>query len=395
MIEIWAGVGIFSTCKTSVHMNIYRMKSESGSSSAEEVFTGARGRGVVKTAGNRFEKMRIEMDWGALEEARASDPDAESEVPLLRTMFYRDDSQSVISRNDSPDLNFDASLNPYRGCEHGCAYCYARPYHEYLGFDAGLDFESKIMVKERAAILLEKELSKPSWKPQVLVCSGATDCYQPVERKLGITRACLEVLAEFRNPVGIITKNHLVTRDIDHLASLAEHNAAFVHISITSLDGDLAKILEPRASSPRARLRAIEELSAAGIPVGVSAAPMIPGLNDHEMPGILAAAKTAGAVAAFYTAVRLPHGVGEIFAQWLERHFPDRKDKVLGRIREMRGGKMNASGFGERMRGQGIVADEMKRMFDVQVRRLGLNLERPGLSTAEFRRPSGEQLAFW
>jgi DNA repair photolyase len=363
------------------------------SQSAEEIFAGARGRGVVSTAGNRFEKLKIEMDWGAMEEIQASDPDATPR--LLRTAFFRDDSQTIISRNESPDLSFDVSLNPYRGCEHGCAYCYARPYHEYLGFDAGLDFESKIMVKERAATLLEKELMKPSWKPQVLVCSGATDCYQPVERKLCITRSCLEVLARFRNPVGIITKNHLVTRDIDYLAELAKLDAAFVHISITSLDDDLAKTLEPRASTPRARLRAIEELSAAGIPVGVSAAPMIPGLNDHEMPGILAAAKAAGAVSAFYSAVRLPHGVADFFEQWLERHVPDKKDKVMGRIREMRGGKTNDSTFGDRMRGKGIVAEEMKRMFDVQVRRLGLNVERPKLSTAAFRRAGGDQMLLW
>jgi len=360
-------------------------------SSAEEALGGIRGRGAVEAPGNRFERQRVEIDWGAVEETRAHDPD-DGGAPVRKTVFYRDDSQSIVSTNDSPDLGFEASLNPYRGCEHGCAYCYARPYHEYLGFNAGIDFESKIMVKEKAAELLERELSAKRWEPKALACSGVTDCYQPVERVLGITRGCLEVLARFRNPVGIITKNALVTRDKDFLAELAAVGAAFVHVSITSLDRDLARVLEPRASGPESRLRAIRELTDAGIPVGVSAAPMIPGLNDHELPAILNAAAEHGAVAAFYTAVRLPHGVADLFTGWLERHFPDRRERVLGRIREMRGGKLNDGRFGERMRGTGPVADGMWRLFEVSRRRAGLDRPRVPLATNAFRRPGGAQL---
>ena len=215
-----------------------------------------------------------------------------------RTQFFKDHSQTIIARNDSPDVGFDASLNPYRGCEHGCIYCYARPTHEFLGFSAGLDFESKIMVKEDAPELLRAELSSPKWQPQVIFMSGVTDCYQPVERKLKLTRRCLEVLAEFRNPVFIVTKNQLVTRDTDLLAELARHQAAAVWLSITTLDSDLRKVMEPRTSPPAARLAAIRELAAAGIPVGVNVAPVIPGLTDHEMPAILQAAAEAGATSA-------------------------------------------------------------------------------------------------
>ena len=228
-------------------------------------------------------------------------------VLCLRTQFFKDHSKTVIARNDSPDVGFSASLNPYRGCEHGCIYCYARPTHEYLGFSAGLDFESKIMVKEDAPELLRAELLSPKWQPQVIFMSGVTDCYQPVERKLKLTRRCLEVLAEFRNPVFIITKNRLVTRDIDLLSELARHQAAAVWLSITTLDPELRKVMEPRTSPPAARLAAIRELAQAGIPVGVNVAPVIPGLTDHEMPAILQAAAEAGATAAGYTVVRLPY----------------------------------------------------------------------------------------
>ena len=238
-----------------------------------------RGRGISASPGNRFERVSVEEDLDALEELRRADPDFV--LPAPKTQFFKDDSQSVISKNASPDIGFSASLNPYRGCEHGCAYCYARPYHEYLGFDAGLDFETKIMVKPRAAELLADELGRRSWKPEVLACSGVTDCYQPVERKLRMTRACLEVLAEFRNPVAMITKNHLITRDADLLAERASHQAATAVISVTTLDAELARLMEPRASSPKFRLAAVRELVAAGIPTGVSLAPVIPGLNEH------------------------------------------------------------------------------------------------------------------
>ena len=329
------------------------------------------GRGTIERPHNRFEKLSVEIDDGAMEEIAATDPDFVAERP--RTEYLRDDSQSIISKNASPDLGFDASLNPYRGCEHGCAYCYARPYHEYLGFDSGLDFETRIMVKPNAPDLLEAELSSPRWQPQNLACSGVTDCYQPIERPQKITRACLEVLTRFRNPVGIVTKNALVTRDIDHLQELARYEASAVMLSITSLDSDLARKLEPRASTPAARHRAIKELSDAGIPAGVSMAPIIPGLNEHEIPAILQAAADHGATVAAYTVVRLPYAVKDIFAAWLQRHFPDRRELVLGRIRELRGGNLNDADFGNRMRGTGPMADQIRSMFQVALRRTGLN----------------------
>jgi len=351
-----------------------------------------RGRGTSSAPKNRFERHEFEVDPDAVEEMRHIDPDFV--LPAPRTEFLRDDSQSIISKNSSPDIGFNASLNPYRGCEHGCAYCYARPTHEYLGFSAGVDFESKIMVKPRTAELLESELSRRSWQPQVLACSGVTDCYQPVERKLRTTRSCLEVLAEFRNPVAIITKNHLVTRDIDLLSELASYRAASVVLSITSLDDKLARKLEPRASAPKFRLEAVRKLSAAGIPVGVSLAPVIPGLNDHEMPAILEAAAEAGACFAFYTVVRLPYGVKDLFSEWLEENVPGQREKVLGRIRDLRGGELNESDFGKRMSGSGQIAEELSQMFRVTCRRLEINREgmSKSLSTAAFRRISPGQM---
>ena len=349
-----------------------------------------RGRGISESPGNRFERQLVEDDADALEELRLVDP--EFALRERRTEFLHDDSQTIISRNASPDIGFSASLNPYRGCEHGCAYCYARPYHEYLGFNAGLDFESKIMVKPRAAELLEEALARRSWSPEVLACSGVTDCYQPVERKLRVTRSCLEVLAHFRNPVTMITKNHLITRDIDLLAELAGHGAASAVISVTSLDADLARRMEPRASTPSSRLDAVRKLSAAGIPTGVSLAPVIPGLNDHEMPAILEAAADCGAKFAFYTVVRLPFGVKDLFSNWLDEHFPGHKEKVIGRIRELRGGDLNRSQFGERMRGRGQLADGIAQLFRISRRKAGLSQSSPELSTTVFRRVSAGQL---
>lgn len=343
-----------------------------------------RGRGTDRNPANRFERLTVEDDPGAWEEIAAADPDFEPRAPA--TEFLRDDSQSIISENNSPDLGFSHSLNPYRGCEHGCSYCYARPYHDYLGFNSGLDFETRIMVKERAPELLEERLAKPSWNPVALACSGVTDCYQPVERDLGITRRCLEVLADFRNPVGIVTKNALVTRDIDLLAELARVDAAAVSISVTTLDRDLAGKLEPRASRPRARLEAIRRLSEAGIPVGVSVAPIIPGLNDHEIPAILAAAAEAGASSAFGAVLRLPFTVKDLFAEWLDRHFPDRKETVLGRIRELSGGKLNRSEFGTRLTGTGPLAVQIGQILEVARRRNGLDAPGRPLSAAAFRR---------
>ncbi|MEM8953618.1 MAG: PA0069 family radical SAM protein [Verrucomicrobiota bacterium] len=349
-----------------------------------------KGRGAPSSPPNRFESLHIEPDPNAAEDLRIADPDAAPRP--LKTNVYRDDSQTVISTNNSPDLRIEASLNPYRGCEHGCAYCYARPYHEYLGFNAGIDFESRIIVKENAPELLTHELNHPSWKPKPLVCSGVTDPYQPVERKLEITRRCLEVLAAFRNPVAIITKNHLVTRDADLLGHLArEYEAAAVFISIPSLDTKLSTTLEPRASSPNARLKALETLARAGIPVGVSLAPRIPGLNDHETPAILKAAADHGATSAFYTLVRLPHGVKQLFANWLDRHRPRETNKILDRIRETRHGKLNESRFNSRMRGSGTLAQEIATLFKISAKRYRLHQSLPPLSTAAFRRHDPRQ----
>jgi DNA repair photolyase len=345
-----------------------------------------RGRGANINPTNRFEALRYESeDWC----------EADPEPRSIRTQFFRDDSQTVISYNNSPDVGFDASLNPYRGCEHGCAYCYARPTHEYLGFSAGIDFESRILVKSNAAELLAGELAKASWKPQLLALSGVTDAYQPIERKLQITRSCLRVLAEFRNPVAVITKNHLVNRDADYLAELASLSAAAVSVSITTLDRKLARILEPRASSPSHRIDAISQLCQAGIPVGVNVAPIIPGINEHEIPNITAAAAKAGAQFASYTILRLPLTVAPIFVAWLETHFPERKEKVLSRIRSMRDGKLNNADFGSRMRGAGPLAEQIRQIFHVSCRRAGLNRTRTELSTTAFRRilPNQMELA--
>jgi DNA repair photolyase len=343
------------------------------------------GRGAPVNPPNRFEPLWYSRDpeW--------SDP----EDPTPETQFFKDTSRSIITYNDSPDVGFDASINPYRGCEHGCIYCYARPTHEYLGFSAGLDFESRILVKEEAPELLRRQLSSPRWKPQVLAISGVTDPYQPVERRLQLTRRCLQVLAEFRNPVVIITKNHLVTRDVDLLQKLAQHEAARVFLSITTLDGSLGRVMEPRASHPTRRLAAIEALSRAGVQIGVLVAPVIPGLTDHELPSIIAAAVQAGARSAGYVALRLPHGVGPLFEQWLGQHFPDRREKILHRIHAMRGGTLNDPRFGSRMRGEGIFAEQIAALFALACRKAGIDARGPALSTAAFRMPSKNQLSLF
>ena len=341
------------------------------------------GRGAASNPGNRFARSHYSVsDW---DEPDESSPD---------TVLLRDSTRSIIAYNDSPDVGFDASINPYRGCEHGCIYCFARPNHEYLGFSAGLDFETKILVKEQAPELLRQELMLPSWKPQTLAISGVTDAFQPIERRLRLTRRCLEVLVEFRNPVVIITKNELVTRDIDLLSALARHDAALVFVSVTSLRGELARELEPRASQPQKRIAAIEALAAAGIPVGVLVAPVIPGLTDHEMPGILAACRKAGAIAAGFVPLRLPFGVAPLFEEWLTLHAPLQKDKILNRVREIRGGRMNDPNFGSRLRGEGEYAKQMKNLFEATCRKVGLNASRPALSVEAFRRPGSQMSLF-
>lgn len=340
------------------------------------------GRGAASNPKNRFERIEVEPDPG--------EPDAGEPA----TEYLKDSSRSVISRNDSPDIPFEASLNPYRGCSHGCAYCYARPTHEYLGFSAGLDFESRVLVKEEAPELLRRELSAKRWEPKVLALSGVTDPYQPVEKRLRITRRCLEVLAESRNPVAVVTKNHLVTRDTDLLAELARYGAASVAVSLTTLDEDLRRVLEPRTSAPARRLAAVEELACAGVPVGVMTAPVIPGLNDHELPALISAAADAGAQFAAYTLVRLPGAVGPLFEDWLARNFPDRKEKVLNRIRSVRSGQLNDPRFGSRMRGEGIFADQVRQLFELSRRRAGLDGPRTPLSNVHFRRPGDQPRLF-
>jgi DNA repair photolyase len=345
------------------------------------------GRGASWSPANRFEKLHLDVN----------DSDGvdfeESERPRRATQFFRDGTKTIITRNNSPDVGFETSLNPYRGCEHGCIYCYARPTHEYLGFSAGLDFESKIVVKANAPGLLRAELESPRWQPQTLVLSGVTDPYQPIERKLQITRGCLEVLAQFRNPVAIITKNHLVTRDIDVLRELAPFQAVAVNVSVTSLDPNLQRVLEPRTTSPQGRLDAIRQLRAANIPVGVMVAPIIPGLTDHEVPNILHASVKAGAQFAGYTIVRLPWAVAPLFEQWLEEHFPDRKEKVLGRIRGMRRNRLNNSQWHARMRGEGIFAEQIASLFKVGCRHAGIGT-RPTLSCKSFRRSTTQLSLF-
>ncbi|MBI4482154.1 MAG: PA0069 family radical SAM protein [Acidobacteria bacterium] len=344
-----------------------------------------RGRGADGNPPNRFERLQYarDTDW--------NDP----EDPSPATEFLKDSSRSIIAYNDSPDVGFDASINPYRGCEHGCIYCYARPTHEYLGFSPGLDFETKILVKPDAPELLRRTLSSPGWKPQVVAMSGVTDPYQPVERRLGLTRRCLEVLLDFRNPVVIVTKNHLVIRDLDFLRELARFDAAAVFVSMTTLDLALSRAMEPRTSVPTRRLAAIEALAHAGVPAGVLVAPVIPGLTDHELPSILEASARAGARFAGYVPLRLPHGVGPLFERWLEQHVPAKKEKILNRIRAMRGGKLNDPRFVSRMRGQGIFAEQLAALFALACRKAGISKRSPSLSAASFRRPPGAQLALF
>jgi DNA repair photolyase len=339
-------------------------------------------RGAIYNPANRFEPLRLEPDedWNP------------EESPLPRTQFYKDLSSTLITYNNSPDVGFEASINVYRGCEHGCIYCYARPFHEYLGFSAGLDFESKIMVKENAPKLLREELSSKKWQPKVIAMSGVTDCYQPIERKLKLTRACLEVFAEFRNPVAIVTKNNLVTRDIDILSKLAAFNAVAVFVSITTLDSELRKVMEPRTSPPAARLAAVRALADAGIPVGILMAPVVPGLTDPEIPKLVQAAADAGAKYAGYVTLRLPYAVSPLFEAWLTEHFPEKKERVLNRVRAMRGGKLYDAEFGTRMTGKGIFAEQIEKMFEVARRKAGIVDGSPNLSTKAFRRPGGKQL---
>lgn len=337
------------------------------------------GRGALWNPANRYELIHIERD-------------EDEDEGLPATQYFRDSSRTILAENDSPDVPFRFSVNPYRGCEHGCVYCYARPSHEFLGWSAGLEFESRILVKTEAPELLRRAFSSPNWQPQTIAFSGNTDCYQPVERKLGLTRACLEVCAEFRNPVGIVTKSSLVVRDTDLLRALAEQRLVHVGVSVTTLDAELARRMEPRAATPARRLQAIRALSQAGVPVAVMLAPVIPGLNDEEIPAILDAAREAGARSASYVLLRLPAPVDALFESWLARHYPQRARRVLGRIRQCRDGRLNDARFGMRMRGEGVYAEQIRALFSLAVRKAGLDRPLPELDCSAFRRPGGSQL---
>ncbi|SRR5690606_22140303 len=345
-----------------------------------------RGRGAAVNPPNRYERFHLEPDPAAL------DDDERRHVP---TQLFRDTSRTILARNGSPDIPFTWGLNPYRGCEHGCVYCYARPSHEHLGFSAGLDFESRIVVKPDAPRLLAETFRKPSWEPAVVSMSGNTDAYQPVERRLTITRGCLEVFARHRNPVAIVTKNALVLRDRDLLQELAAHDAVHVYVSLTSLRDDLAGAMEPRASRPAARLKAVAGLAEAGVPVGVFLAPLVPGLTDEEVPALLQAAADHGARTAHYQLLRLPGPVEGLFEEWLRRTYPDRAEAVLNRLRALRGGPLNDARFGHRMRGSGPWAAVLDRLFKTNRARLGLDGSLPPLSTAHFRRLAGGQIGLF
>jgi DNA repair photolyase len=342
-----------------------------------------KGRGSRIQPPNPYLPRQVEDDFEHL----AEDDEYFATLERPPTEYFPDDSQSIVASNSSPDVPFTYSINPYRGCAHGCSYCYARPSHEFLGLSAGLDFETKVFVKFRAPELLREWLARDAWTGESIAFSGVTDCYQPAEREFRLTRGCLEVAAACGQPIGIITKNALVTRDLDLLSPMAAQNTVHVAVSITTLDAHLARVLEPRTSSPEARLRAIRELSAAGVTTFVMLAPVIPGLNDSEIPAILEAAADAGAASAGYTLLRLPGSVQPVFSDWLARHLPDRKDLVQSRIRQTHGGQLNDAEFGRRMRGTGNWADQIKQTFAVFKHKHHLDKPLEPLSTAHFRHP--------
>jgi len=346
-----------------------------------------RGRGTDLRPRNRFIRLEVVPD----PEAAAAQGDGSGEANLARgprTEFLSDSTRSIVSRNDSPDIPFTYSLNPYRGCEHGCAYCYARPSHEFLGFDAGLDFETKIVVKHQAPELFRDWLNRPGWDAETIAFSSVTDCYQPIERTLKLTRGCLEVAAEARQPIGLITKNALLARDLDLLEQLNQHHAVNVTLSVTTLDATLARLLEPRTSSPAARLRTITTLSDAGIPVRAMLAPIIPGLTDSEIPAILEAVADAGALSASWQMLRLPLAVEPIFLDWVSHTLPNAAERVISRIRSVRNGELSDTQFGRRMTGTGPMAEQIRTAFDVFAGRHGLDQRLPPLSAKAFRPPT-------
>jgi DNA repair photolyase len=342
-----------------------------------------KGRGATFNPKVRFESSEVDPfddGWGSLAQAREDDPPP-------RTEITPDASRSVIARNTSPDIGFDRSINPYRGCEHGCVYCYARPTHAYLGLSPGHDFETKILAKLDAAALLERELARPAYDCQPIALGTNTDPYQPVERRLKITRGILETLARCRHPATIVTKSAAVVRDLDLLVPMARQDLVRVAISVTTLDGALARRLEPRAAAPHRRLQAIRELSEARVPTAVMVAPIIPALTDQEIEGILEAAAAAGASSAGYVLLRLPHEVKELFEGWLEAHAPERASHVLSLVRQCRGGRLYDAAFGSRMRGEGAYAELIGRRFATAKRRLGLGGRARPLRTDLFAPP--------
>ncbi len=343
----------------------------------------ARGRGSPIEPPNRFGGTYHEIDLSLVED------DAEYLDSLTRraTEYLPDRSRSIVAENQSPDVGFRYSINPYRGCMHGCSYCYARPTHEYLGLNAGLDFESKILVKEDAPRLFREFLQRPRWTPEPIALSGVTDCYQPAERRYRLTRGCLETALECRQPMTIITKNGLITRDLDVLSEMARHRLVHAYLSVTTLDPELSREMEPRTSLPAIRLRAIRSLAEAGVPVGVMVAPVVPGLTEPEIPAILRAAHEAGARVAGHILLRLPLAVAPIFEEWLRRTRPGMAERVLNRVRQARGGRLNSSRFGERMRGDGELADQVAKLFRVFAARLGYEPDLPPLDTSAFRPP--------
>ena len=353
--------------------------------SATLVLAPLKGRGTVWAIEHRFsQEARSDFDdgWGTLDQAALEERQAPG------TLVIEEQSRGILAGNDSPDIGFDLSINPYRGCEHGCVYCYARPTHGYLNLSPGLDFETRIVAKVNAAERLREAFARKGYQPKMLNLGSVTDAYQPAERRLRITRSVIEVLAEARHPFSIITKGSLVERDIDLIAPLAEAGLAAVYVSITTLEPALARALEPRAAAPQRRLRTIETLARAGIPVGVSVSPVIPFLNEPELERILEQAREAGASRAFSIVLRLPWEVNPLFQQWLLQHVPDRAARIMARVREMRGGKDNDSRFGTRMTGQGVWAQLLRQRFDKACARLGYRRERIELDLTQFRPPA-------
>ncbi|AQG99363.1 radical SAM protein [Burkholderia sp. KK1] len=344
-----------------------------------------KGRGAVTNIQGRYEKdERERVDDGWL---HAGDSDEEG-APPLRTQVFEERAKSILTRNSSPDIPFSVSLNPYRGCEHGCIYCFARPTHSYLGLSPGLDFESRIYAKINAPELLERELAKPNYEPEPIALGVNTDAYQPVERELQITRRVIQTLHDCGHPFAAITKSSLIERDIDLLAPMAERGQVMAAITVTTLDAEIARTLEPRAATPSRRLRTIRTLAEAGIPVGVSIAPVIPFVTEPDMERVLEACAEAGATSASYIVLRLPWEVAPLFKDWLAAHFPDRADRVMSRVRDMRGGKDYDSNFSTRMKGEGLWADMLKQRFQKATKRLGLNARQRGiLDMSEFRQP--------